>query len=271
MRTGRGAIPSAGATAAARKIAQKASKRRWASVRGSSERGCVGSELGGAGGDVGVELGLDELLEDADQFRGHHCRAAGDAHVESSVEFDDGRGAVFVGHLVVAFGAVEVGERFEASCHDAELLVGEVLGVTQQLWCDRVVLVADSGVGGEPCQLVGLGDADVAVHQCVAEFGGGVTGDRQPAQTGGFGHRAVDLGADPVADGAVSVDGVDRSAFAFAHDGGHLGGGTSTLQFQLPESFGEFAVGEVDHRVQRRFEHGSNPSKHQIEKQHENE
>ncbi len=29
-------------------------------------RGCVGSELGGAGGDVGVELGLDELLEDAD-------------------------------------------------------------------------------------------------------------------------------------------------------------------------------------------------------------
>jgi hypothetical protein len=197
--------------------------------------GCIGSELGGSCDDVLGELRLDEPLEDPRQLRGHHAGATGRVNPDRVVDRRDRGRAPIVGQLVVALGAVEVGEGLPPPHHDAEVVEREMLGVLEQDRRDRVELRANPRVRCGARHLVRLCNADVAIGEGIAQGGHDVECRRELAQPRGLAARAVGLGSDPLLHRPMPVDGVQSPALARAHDAGHLGLDGPTLQLEFPE------------------------------------
>ena len=138
-------------------------------------------ELGRPGSDVLGELGVDELLEDADQFGGDHAGAARCPDADRAVDVEHRGAAAIVRDLVVALGSVEVGERLPPARDDTEVVVREMLGVAQQGRRHRVELVADSRVRRQPSDFVGLRHADVTLRERIHQLGHDVERPRQLA------------------------------------------------------------------------------------------
>ena len=233
LTTGFGAMPSAGATTAARNTSTSASYRPLRVGSGQLRRGRIRPEFCRPCSDVLGELGVDELLEDADQFGGDHAGAARCPDADRAVDVEHRGAAAIVRDLVVAFGSVEVRKRLPAARDDTEVVEHEVLGVAQQGRGHRFELVADSRVRRQSGDFVRLRDADVALRESFHQVGHHIERPGQLAQPCSVGTRAIRLRCDPLLHRAMAVSGVERPPLPLPHDAGHLCFDRSALQLEF--------------------------------------
>ena len=99
---------------------------------GQFGRGGVGSEACRQFVEVGVELGVDEVVEDRGHLGGVQCCSAGGGDVDTVGPGDDACAAGVDVVTAVFVGAVEVGEDLPAFDDLAELVELQSVGVFQQ-------------------------------------------------------------------------------------------------------------------------------------------
>ena len=125
--TNSGNFASAGIADAVRKIVTSASNRRCASVRGNSEVAAFSAVLFVAGGDVGSELGFDELIEDLRQPTRRDRITTRRPKIHAGRRRMDRSRPPLVGDLGVMVRSVGVGEVLPPLHHLAERRVVQLL------------------------------------------------------------------------------------------------------------------------------------------------
>lgn len=130
--------------------------------------------LGTASFEVSLEFGVDERFEDGDDLGSGEWVTSRSGEVEAAAHVVEPCSAVGDVALLLAVGAVLVGEADDRAEVNAELAEGQVLGHGQERVKDGIEDLVDPRVGVDAADLVGVVDRDVAVLERIGDARVGV-------------------------------------------------------------------------------------------------